>query len=71
MREKEMKNLCAECDTVSAAKGINAAAFREKITHRVAEIENVDLLEFVSNMLDAFREKWGYDIWTIGRTLSA
>lgn len=36
-----------------------AAVFRERIIHRVSGIENVDLLEFTSNMLDAFNEKWG------------
>ena len=36
-----------------------ATAFREKIIHRVNDIDNVDLLEFISNMLDAFKEKWG------------
>ena len=59
MSKREMKNLCAEYDTVSVAKDAIAAVFREKIIHRVSEIENVDLLEFICNMLDAFKEKWG------------
>ena len=59
MSKHEMKTLCEECDTVSEAKDTIAAAFQEKIIHRVSEIENVDLIEFISNMLDAFKEKWG------------
>ena len=59
MSRQEMKNPCAECDAVSEAKDTDAAVFREKIIHRVAKIENIDLLEFISNMLDAFKEKWG------------
>ena len=59
MSKHGMKTLCKECGTVSEIKDTDAAAFREKIIHRVSEIENVDLLEFISNMLDAFKEKWG------------
>lgn len=32
---------------------------RGKIIHRVNDIDNMDFLEFISNMLDAFKEKWG------------
>lgn len=59
MSKHEMKTLCEECDAVSEANDTIAAAFRERIIHRVSGIENVDLLEFISNMLDAFKEKWG------------
>lgn len=32
---------------------------REKIIHRINDIENIDFLEFINNMLDAFKRKWG------------
>ena len=34
-------------------------AYREKIIHRVNDIDNADFLEFINNMLDAFKKKWG------------
>lgn len=37
-------------------------AFREQIIRRVNDIDNMDFLEFISNMLNAFKEKWGYDM---------
>ena len=36
-----------------------AAVCRETIIRRVDAIDNVDFLEFINNMLDAFKEKWG------------
>lgn len=33
-------------------------ARREKIIRRVNDIDNMDFLEFIDNMLDAFKEKW-------------
>ena len=35
------------------------AAHREKIIRRINDIDNMDFLEFINNMLDAFKEKWG------------
>lgn len=35
------------------------AAYRKKIIQRINGIDNMDFLEFISNMLDAFKEKWG------------
>lgn len=35
------------------------AVYREKIIGRINHIKNVDLLEFIWNMLDSFKEKWG------------
>lgn len=35
------------------------AARREKIIRRVNDIDNMDFLEFINNMRDAFKEKWG------------
>lgn len=35
------------------------AACREKIIQRINCIDNVVFLEFVNNMLDAFKRKWG------------
>lgn len=35
------------------------AAYREKIIQRVNGIDNMDFLEFIGNMLDAFKRKWG------------
>ena len=35
------------------------AAYREEIMQRINGIDNIDLLEFINNMLDAFKEKWG------------
>lgn len=34
-------------------------ARREKIIRRVNDIDNMDFLEFINNMLDAFKGKWG------------
>ena len=39
--------------------GETMVAYREKIIRRIKDIDNVDFLEFISNMLDAFKEKWG------------
>ena len=33
--------------------------YREKIICRINAIDNMDFLEFINNMLDAFKEKWG------------
>lgn len=33
--------------------------YRKKIIQRINGIDNMDFLEFISNMLDAFKEKWG------------
>ena len=33
--------------------------YREKIVEMVREIENLDYLEFIYNMMMAFKEKWG------------
>lgn len=35
------------------------AEYREKIIRRINDIDNMDFLEFINNMLDAFKEKWG------------
>lgn len=35
------------------------AAYREEIIQRINGIDNVDFLEFINNMLDAFKRKWG------------
>lgn len=35
------------------------AACREKIIQRINGIDNMDFLEFINNMLDAFMRKWG------------
>lgn len=35
------------------------AEYREKIICRINDIDNMDFLEFINNMLDAFKEKWG------------
>lgn len=32
---------------------------RKKIICRINDIDNMDFLEFINNMLDAFKEKWG------------
>lgn len=34
-------------------------ACRGKIIRRVNDIDNMDFLEFINSMLDAFKEKWG------------
>ena len=34
-------------------------AQREKIIRRINDIDNMDFLEFINNMLDAFKRKWG------------
>lgn len=44
----------AELETECAMK-----VYREKIIQRINGIDNMDFLEFISNMLDAFTEKWG------------
>ena len=36
-----------------------AAVCREAIIRRISTIDNVDFLEFINNMLQAFKEKWG------------
>lgn len=33
--------------------------YREKIVEMVGEIDNLDYLEFIYNMMMAFKEKWG------------
>lgn len=33
--------------------------YREKIIRRINDIDNADFLEFINNMLDAFKRKWG------------
>lgn len=33
--------------------------YREKIVEMVEKIENLDYLEFIYNMMMAFKEKWG------------
>ena len=40
------------------------ATYREKIIRRINDIDVLDFLEFINNMLDAFKEKWGDMIWT-------
>ena len=35
------------------------AAYREKIIRRINDIECPDYLEFIYNMMMAFKEKWG------------
>lgn len=35
------------------------AEYRKKIIQRINGIDNMDFLEFISNMLNAFKEKWG------------
>ena len=39
--------------------GETMAAYREKIICRINDIDNMDFLEFINNMLDAFKRKWG------------
>ena len=39
--------------------GETMAAYREKIICRINDIDNMNFLEFINNMLDAFKEKWG------------
>lgn len=34
-------------------------AQRERIIRRVNDIDNMAFLEFINNMLDAFKRKWG------------
>lgn len=34
-------------------------AQRERIIRRVNDIDNMAFLEFINNMLDAFKKKWG------------
>ena len=34
-------------------------AYREKIIQRINGIDSMDFLEFINNMLDAFKRKWG------------
>lgn len=34
------------------------AVYREKIIQRINGIDNMDFLEFINNMLDAFKRKW-------------
>lgn len=33
--------------------------YREKIVEMIKNVENLDYLEFIYNMMMAFREKWG------------
>lgn len=33
--------------------------YKEKIINMVGQIENLDYLEFIYNMMIAFKEKWG------------
>lgn len=33
--------------------------YRKKIIEMVGKIENLDYLEFIYNMMTAFKEKWG------------
>lgn len=35
------------------------ATYREKIIRRINDIDDVNFLEFINNMLDAFKRKWG------------
>lgn len=46
-------------NTELEAKHTMAAVYREKIIHRINDINNIDFLEFINNMLDAFKRKWG------------
>lgn len=44
----------AELETESLWRRIG-----RKLFQRINGIDNMDFLEFISNMLDAFKEKWG------------
>ena len=33
--------------------------YREKIIHRINDIDNVNFLKFIYKLLDAFKRKWG------------
>ena len=50
---------CAESNTEPETEDAITAVYREKIIQRINSIDNADLLEFINNMLDAFKEKWG------------
>ena len=51
--------LCAESDTEPETEGTKKATYREKIIEMVKHIECLDYLEFIYNMMMAFKEKWG------------
>lgn len=42
--------------------GETMAAYREKIICRINDIDNMNFLEFINNMLDAFKRSGGYDM---------
>ena len=50
---------CAESNTGSETEDAMTAVYREKIIQRINSIDNVDFLEFINSMLDAFKRKWG------------
>lgn len=38
---------------------ITKESYKEKIVEMIGRIEDVDYLEFICNMMLAFKEKWG------------
>lgn len=50
---------CVESSTGPETEDAMTEVYREKIVQRINSIDNVDFLEFINNMLDAFKEKWG------------
>lgn len=46
-----------KCKNDKMKKGIKW--YRKKIVEMVEKIENLDYLEFIYNMMMAFKEKWG------------
>lgn len=50
---------CAESNIKPKTEDTMKAAYREKIIEKVKHIECLDYLEFIYNMMMAFKEKWG------------
>ncbi len=50
---------CVESNTEPETEDAMTAVYRKKIIQRINSIDNVDFLEFINTMLDAFKRKWG------------
>lgn len=50
---------CVESNIEPEKEDAMTIVYREKIVQRINGINNVNLLEFIDNMLDAFKKKWG------------